>query len=73
MSSTVFVRLKEEYGKYLVLTSPTFSLIIEEGGENSPAGFELERESFERYEKYLEVVPRKDRAKKREKDITLEE
>lgn len=66
------VRLKVEYGKYLALTSSTFSIIIKEGGKFDPNGFEVDEETYERIRKFVEPVPKTQR-KKREIKENLEE
>lgn len=74
MSDTVYVRLKEGYGKYMVLTTPRLSLIIKEGGENDPAGFELDKGLFELYSEYFEKIRRPSKkSEKKLEEIDLEE
>lgn len=67
------VRLKAKYGKYLALTSSAFSLIIKEGSENDPNGFEVDEETYERIKGYVELVPKKRRVKRESDIVDLEE
>ena len=71
MADKIFVRLKEEFGQYLVLTTPKISLIIKVGGENDPAGFELDKELYARYPEYFEKAS-KSRKKREEKIETID-
>lgn len=72
--SKIKIRLKEEVGKSLVVSTPTISINIGEFGNYHPDGFEIDREVYEKYLKpYTESVP-KTRKKSEEKErIDLEE
>lgn len=70
------IRLKEEVGKSLTIATPSFSIVINNEGENNPDGFEVDKEIYENYLKpYAEPVPKKKKKEEREeiKRIDLEE
>jgi len=63
----MFVRLKEKYGNYLVLVTPGFSFLIKKGEKNDPAGFEVDRGTYEKIKKYVEPVSPKPKKKSEKK------
>lgn len=73
MSNKIKLRLKE--GRYLVVATPNFSIIVKDGGDNDPDGFEVDKIIYEKYLKKVAEPATKAQAKKREetKNIVLEE
>ena len=81
--SKIKIRLKEEFGKYLVISTPNTSIVIGapresmavgEFGDNDPDGFEIDREIYEKYLKpYTEPVTRKQKKSEEKERIDLEE
>ena len=71
--STIKLRLKDRR-RYLTIGTPSFSIMIREGGENSPDGFVVDKEVYEKYLKsYAEPVPKRKKKKTRVKSLDLEE
>lgn len=71
--STIKLRLKDGM-RYLAVGTPAFAIVIRDGGENSPDGFEVDVGIFEKYLKsYAEPVPKKRKKRKRVKSLDLEE
>lgn len=71
--ATIKLRLKNRM-RYLCVGTPSFGLVIEDGGENSPDGFEVDTEIYEKYLKpYAEPVPKKKKRKRRVNRLDLEE
>lgn len=72
MSNKIKLRLKE--GRYLVVATPNFSIIVKDGGDNDPDGFEVDKVIYEKYlKKVAEPVTKKQTKKREEKSIVLEE
>jgi len=71
--STIKVRLKDGR-RYLTIGTPAFSIVIKDGGENSPDGFEVDREIYEKYLKpFTEPVPKQKKRSVEIKSLDLEE
>ena len=64
--SKVFVRLREEYGKYLAVGAAGISLVVKRGGKYDPDGFELDEDLYGKFRKYLEPVSGEEPAEKRD-------
>jgi len=53
--------------------TPAFGIVISDGGENSPDGFEVDVGVYEKYLKpYAEPVPKKKKKKKRKRVRSLD-
>ena len=72
--SIIKIRLKEEVGNYLVVSTPTTSIRIGASGDYDPEGFEIDREIYEKYLKpYTELVTKKQKKREVIEQIVLEE
>lgn len=72
--SKIKIRLKEEVGCSLVVSTPSTSINIGVSGDYAPDGFEIDREIYEKYLKpYTELVPKKQKKREVIEQIDLEE
>lgn len=71
--TAIKVRLKDGM-RYLSIGSPAFAIMIKDGGENDPDGFEVDKEVYEKYLKpYTEPVPKGRKKSVEVKSLDLEE
>lgn len=71
--SSIKLRLKDGM-RYLAVGTPAFSIVISDEGENSPDGFEVDKEVYEKHLKlYAEPAPKRKRKRTRVRSIDLEE
>lgn len=70
--STIKLRLRDRM-RYLCVGTPAFAILVSDEGENSPDGFVVDKEVYEKYLKpYAEPVPKRKR-RARVKSLDLEE
>jgi len=62
----IFVRLREEFGKYLAVGAAGVSLVIKRGGKCDPDGFALNEDLYEKFRKYLEPVSGEEPTRRRD-------
>ncbi|MBA7633310.1 hypothetical protein ES703_40874 [subsurface metagenome] len=72
--SKIKIRLKEEVGSSLIVSTPSTSINIGVSGDYDPEGFEIDREIYEKYLKpYTELVTKKQKKREVIEQIDLEE